>query len=139
MCGITGIVNLDKKSVDKKVLTEMTRKLIHRGPDDEGFFIDKNVKKILAKGKTKCTIILSNGVQVDLRVVKPESWGAASLYFVGSKNYNIEMRKVAIKKGLKLSEYGLFDKSGKMIAGKTEDEVYRVLGMKYREPEEREV
>jgi len=92
------------------------------------------------KGDTKATVVLKNGVQSDLRVLKPESWGAGLLYFIGSKNYNIELRKIAIKKGYKLSEYGLFDKkTGKMIAGRTEQEVLKKLGVKYLKPEEREM
>jgi len=98
----------------------------------------KGIKKVAAKGSTKATIILSSGIQADLRVLKPESWGAGLFYFTGSKNYNIEMRKVAIKLGYKLNEYGVFDKkTGEMIAGKTEREVCRKLGVKYLEPEER--
>ena len=94
----------------------------------------------MAKGSTKATIILRSGIQADIRVLPPESWGAGLLYFTGSKNYNIEMRKIAIKKGYKLSEYGLFDKqTGKMIAGKTEKEVLDKLGVKYLKPEEREI
>ena len=99
----------------------------------------KNVDKVLNKGKTKATVVLKQGVQVDLRVVPPKSWGAASLYFIGSKGYNIAMRKVAIKKGFKLSEYGLFDKqTGKYVAGRTERGVCRKLGLKWVKPEERE-
>ena len=98
----------------------------------------KQIDKILAKGPTKATVILKSGVQVDLRVLAPESWGAGLFYFTGSKNYNILMRKEAIKKGYKLSEYGLFDKkTGKMVAGKTEEEICRKLGVKYLKPEER--
>jgi DNA polymerase (family 10) len=100
----------------------------------------KDVQKILGKGKTKATIILKNGIQADLRVLAPESWGAGLFYFTGSKNYNIEMRKLAIKKGYKLSEYGLFDKqTGKMIAGKTEQDICKKLGTKFLKPEEREM
>ena len=96
--------------------------------------------KILAKGSTKAVIITKDGIQVDLRVLKPESWGAGLLYFTGSKNFNIELRKIAIKKGLKLSEYGLFDKkTNKMIAGKTEEEVCKKLGVKLPKPEDREI
>ena len=99
----------------------------------------RSVVKVVAKGKTKVSVVLKLGVNCDLRVVKPESWGAASLYFIGSKNYNISMRRIAINKGYKLSEYGLFDKKGNMIAGRTEMEVYKKLGLKYRKPEEREL
>jgi len=99
----------------------------------------RGIAKVLGKGPTKATIILKTGVQVDLRVLPPESWGAGLFYFTGSKNFNIEMRRIAIKKGLKLSEYGLFEKkSGKMVAGKTEQEICKKLGVKLPKPEERE-
>ena len=82
---------------------------------------------------------LESGVQVDMRVLPPESWGAGLLYFTGSKSYNIRLRREAIKKGYKLSEYGLFDKrTGKMVAGRTEQEVCRKLGVKLPKPEDRE-
>ena len=96
------------------------------------------VKRVLAKGPTKAMVILKNNMQADLRVVPPESWGAALQYFTGSKQYNIELRKLAIKKGYKLSEYGLFNrKTGKKIAGKTEKEIYAKLGLSYQKPERR--
>lgn len=99
----------------------------------------KDIQKILGKGTTKATIILKSGIQADLRVLPPKSWGAGLLYFTGNKNYNIRLRKLAIKQGYKLNEYGLFDKNtGKMIAGKTENEIYKKLGLKYIEPEKRE-
>ena len=105
----------------------------------EAFTKLKNIQKVLAKGPKKATIVLTSGVQSDLRVLSPESWGAGLFYFTGSKNYNIEMRKTAIKKGYKLSEYGLFDKqTGKMIAGKTEQEICKKLGVRYLKPEQRE-
>ncbi len=100
----------------------------------------KNVQKVLAKGPTKATIILKSGIQADLRVLPPESWGAGLLYFTGNKTYNIDCRKIAIQKGYKLSEYGLFDKqTGKMVAGKTEKEVLDKLGLNLLKPEEREM
>lgn len=100
----------------------------------------KGIQKVVAKGSTKGSVILKSGMQADVRVLAPESWGAGLFYFTGSKNFNIEMRKVAIKLGYKLSEYGLFDKkTGKMIAGKTERDICKKLGVKYPEPEEREM
>jgi DNA polymerase (family 10) len=99
-----------------------------------------DIQKVLARGPTKATIILKSGIQSDLRVLPPESWGAGLFYFTGSKNYNIEMRKIAIKKGYKLSEYGLFDRqTNKLIAGKTEEEICKKLGVKYLKPEQREI
>jgi DNA polymerase (family 10) len=100
----------------------------------------KDVQKVLAKGPTKATVILKSGIQADIRVLKPESWAAGSLYFIGNKNFNIAMRKVSIKKGFKLSEYGLFDKkTGKAVKAQTEQDIFKILGMKYKTPEEREM
>ncbi|MBW3022195.1 DNA polymerase/3'-5' exonuclease PolX [Candidatus Woesearchaeota archaeon] len=98
-----------------------------------------DVKAVLAKGATKSTIVLNSGLQADIRVVDAKSWGAALNYFTGSKDHNIKLRQIAIKKGYKLSEYGLFSrKTGKFIAGKTEKELYSKLGLKYIPPEMRE-
>ena len=96
-----------------------------------------DVKKVLAKGSTKASIKLSGGLQVDIRVVKNDAFGSAMQYFTGSKEHNIELRKIAIKKGFKLSEYGLF-KGRKVIAGKKEVYIYKKLGLPFIEPELRE-
>ncbi|RLG19224.1 DNA polymerase/3'-5' exonuclease PolX, partial [Candidatus Micrarchaeota archaeon] len=96
------------------------------------------VGSIVAKGKTKSTVRLKSGFDCDLRIVKKESFGSALLYFTGSKAHNIALRKIAMKKGLKLNEYGVFKKSKKRIAGKNEREVYKALGLHYIEPELRE-
>lgn len=102
------------------------------------FFVSmKDVSSVIAKGDTKSSVILRNGIQSDLRVLDDKSYGAAMQYFTGSKDHNIELRKIAIKKGYKLSEYGLF-KNDKLIAGKTENEIYKKLGLRYIEPELRE-
>lgn len=95
------------------------------------------VDHIEAKGPTKTTVKLKNGMDADLRVVPEESFGAALLYFTGSKDHNIVLREIAIKKGWKLNEYGLYQDT-KMIAGRTEEEVYKALGLAYIEPEMRE-
>lgn len=97
------------------------------------------VKQVLLKGKTKTSVLLVDGIQVDLRVVEKKSFGAALQYFTGSKEHNVSMRGTAIKKGLKLNEYGVFEKeSGRYIAGETEEEVYETLGLPYIPPELRE-
>jgi DNA polymerase (family 10) len=84
-------------------------------------------------------VLLTDGLQVDLRVVKPESFGAALQYFTGSKEHNVTMRSIAIKQGYKLNEYGLFDKeTDNYITGKSETAVYHKLGLQYIEPELRE-
>ncbi len=104
------------------------------------FFIKMNdVEQVLAQGPTKSSVRLREGIQADLRVLPEKIYGAALLYFTGSKQHNIELRKIAIKKGMKLSEYGLFDKkTNKILAGKTEEECYKKFGLKYIEPEIRE-
>ena len=95
------------------------------------------VMEVLAKGSTKSSVILHTGVQVDLRIVKSESWGAALQYFTGSKQHNIHLRSIAIKKGYKLNEYGLF-RDEESIAGKGEVEIYNKLGLDFIPPELRE-
>jgi DNA polymerase (family 10) len=97
------------------------------------------VKEVLAKGDTKSSIITQEGIQVDLRVVENDSFGAAIQYFTGSKNHNVRLREIAIKKNLKLNEYGVFrlDDNTK-IAGITEEDVYESLGLDWIPPEMRE-
>ncbi len=101
------------------------------------------VLKVLAHGDTKSSVKLRNGMDADLRVLPEESYGAALNYFTGSKTHNVALRQIAIKKGLTLSEYGLFkgtaEKRGKLVAGKSEEEIYKALGMDYIEPEMREM
>ena len=97
------------------------------------------VEQVLAKGDTKSSVRLKGGIQVDMRVIDEKSYGAALLYFTGSKQHNIELRKAAISKGCKLSEYGLFsNRTNALIAGKTEQDLYESLGLPYIEPELRE-
>ncbi|KPJ72298.1 DNA polymerase III [candidate division TA06 bacterium DG_78] len=94
-------------------------------------------ERILAAGETKGSIIVEGGVQVDLRIVEPKSYGAALQYFTGSKAHNIRLRNIAKSKRLKLSEYGVY-RGKKMVAGKTEYDVYKILGLAYIPPELRE-
>jgi DNA polymerase (family 10) len=97
------------------------------------------VAQVLAKGTTKSSVLLNDNLQVDLRVVEEKSYGAALQYFTGSKDHNVTLRGLAIRKGYKLNEYGLFDKTTeKYIAGKTEEEIYKKVGFPYIEPELRE-
>jgi DNA polymerase (family 10) len=94
-------------------------------------------QKVVAKGSTKSSIVTKDGFQVDLRVVKSESFGAASHYFTGSKAHNIRIRSLGINKGLKVNEYGVF-KGEKSIAGKIEEEVFKSVGLPFIPPELRE-
>lgn len=99
----------------------------------------KWVDRVQAHGQTKSSVRTREGVQVDLRVVEPESFGAALVYFTGSKAHNIKIRTMAQRKGLTLNEYGVFrEKTKRRIAGKEEEEVYRALGLAWIPPELRE-
>jgi DNA polymerase (family 10) len=95
------------------------------------------VKDVLAKGSTRATVILKSGLQVDVRVVNEDCFGAAWQYFTGSKAHNIEIRRLAQERRLKISEYGVF-KGEKRIAGDTEESVYRSVGLPWIPPELRE-
>jgi len=96
------------------------------------------VVQVLESGPKRTSVKLEDGIQVDLRIFSVEEYGAALVYFTGSKNHNIALRNLAIEKGWKLNEYGLFEKAGKRLAGKTETEIYQKLGLDYIQPELRE-
>lgn len=106
----------------------------------EGFTRYPRASRILASGETKSSIMVGSGknaLQVDIRVVDASSFGAALQYFTGSKAHNVKIRSMARDRGLKISEYGVF-KGEKQIAGKTEEEVYKTIGLPYIQPELRE-
>lgn len=96
-----------------------------------------NVAEVLARGQTRTAVVLRSGIQVDMRVVPEQSYGAALLYFTGSKAHNIALRGIANDHNWKLNEYGLFS-GARRIAGATEEEVYKKLGLSYVPPEMRE-
>jgi DNA polymerase (family 10) len=113
----------------------------------DAFIVMPDVLNVIAHGDTKSSIKVRPGINVDLRVVPAASYGAALNYFTGSKAHNVTLRQLAIKKGMKLNEYGLFKiapardggvATGKIIAGATEEEIYKKLGLDYIEPELRE-
>ena len=95
------------------------------------------VARVISQGTTRATVLLKAGLQVDVRVVPEESYGAALHYFTGSKPHNIAVRRIAQEKGLKLNEYGIF-RGNARIGGATEDEVFAMAGLPYIEPELRE-
>ncbi len=102
------------------------------------FFVSQpEVAKVVARGNTKCSIEAKDGFNIDLRIIPKESYGSALQYFTGSKEHNVATRKIAIQKGLKLNEYGLF-KGDKKIAGETEEGIYKALGLQWVPPEMRE-
>lgn len=114
--------------------------LVTGGPADnicKWFFAYPNIKQVLAAGDTKAGVVLEEGMQVDLRVVDPESFGAALFYFTGPKHFNIHVRTLALKRGWKINEYGLFE-GEKKLAGQTEEELFAALALPYLEPWERE-
>ncbi|MFQ5908704.1 MAG: DNA polymerase/3'-5' exonuclease PolX [Thermoplasmata archaeon] len=95
------------------------------------------VEEVLLQGNTKSSVILTDGMQADLRVLDAESYGAGLLYFTGSKDHNIRLRSLAISLGMRLNEYGAF-RGKEQVAGATEAEVYQALGLPYIEPELRQ-
>ncbi len=104
----------------------------------EAFVSLSDVEEVLAHGPKKSSVRLSSGLQVDLRIVPQESFGAALQYFTGSKAHNIALRKRAVAREWKLNEYGLFDETGKVLAGRTEEDIYTRLGLLFIPPELRE-
>lgn len=105
----------------------------------EAFATLPSAAEVLLRGETKTSIRTATGLQVDLRVVPPSSWGAALQYFTGSQQHNIRTREIAVRKGLKLSEYGLFDaETDELIVSETEEEVYERLGLPWISPPLRE-
>lgn len=105
----------------------------------ETFTTLPRVKQVLAKGPTRSSVILDVGVQADVRVVPRESFGAALQYFTGSKEHNVKVRERAVRRGLKVNEYGVFKvEDDTRVAGKTEDDVYRAVGLPLIPPEIRE-
>ncbi|MBD3384759.1 DNA polymerase/3'-5' exonuclease PolX [candidate division KSB1 bacterium] len=103
----------------------------------EHFVSYEDTDDVISKGDTRSSIRLTSGLQVDLRVVSKKSYGSALVYFTGSKAHNIKIRKIAGDKDLKINEYGVF-KGDDQVAGKTEEEVYEQIDLKYIEPELRE-
>lgn len=97
------------------------------------------VIRVVSHGTTRSTVVLEGQIQVDLRVVAPEEYGSALQYFTGSKEHNVKLRTIGVKKGFKLNEYGLFDRdTDRRVAGEDERGIYRALGMDLMPPELRE-
>ena len=115
----------------------------HPVPVMECFTAYPSVSKVLASGETRSTVVLKSGLQIDLRVVPPESYGAALVYFTGSKQHNVKLRTLSLSQGLSISEYGVFpvDGTGKQsvpVAGRSERDVYAAVGLPTIPPELRE-
>lgn len=99
----------------------------------------EDVREVVAKGSTKTSVVMKDGMRADVRVVEKKSFGAALQYFTGSKEHNVALRDRAKRMGLKISEYGVFDSKGKAVAGKTEEDVYAAVGLEWMPPEIREM
>ena len=98
-----------------------------------------SVTEVIVKGPTKASVRHQDGLQIDLRVVEPAAFGAALQYFTGSKDHNVRVREIASRRGLRISEYGVFDeRTGERVAGATEEEVYATVGLPWIPPELRE-
>jgi len=95
------------------------------------------VRRVISRGETRTSVLLRCGLQVDLRIVPQVCYGAALYYFTGSREHNVAVRRIAVKKNLKINEYGVF-RNDKRVAGKTEQEVFRAVGLSYVDPELRE-
>ena len=123
----------------KETVGDLDILVTHRKKADvmKPFVEYEDVKRVVSKGDTRSTVVLRFGVQVDLRAVGEENYGAALHYFTGSQPHNIAIRKMGVKQGLKINEYGVF-RGDKRVAGRTEDEVYRKVDLPYIQPELRE-
>ncbi len=108
-----------------------------KSPVIERFVAWGDVREVLSRGETRAGVVLRSGLQVDLRRVDPSAYGAALQYFTGSQAHNIALRRDARRQGLKVNEYGVF-RGEKRLAGRTEESVYRVLGLSWIPPELRE-
>ncbi len=124
----------------KETVGDLDILIISEKPEEAMDFATRidEVESVLLKGPTKSTVWLKIGLSCDIRVVPKESFGAAMQYFIGNKSHNVKVRQIAIKKGYKLNEYGLFDRREKIIESQNEAEIYKILGMAYPVPEMRE-
>jgi len=133
-----GSLRRRKETVGDIDILTITKKA---GPVMDYFTRMPEVVHVIAKGATKSSVLLRWGkhqIQSDVRVLPEKSFGSALQYFTGNVDHNVRLRQLAISKGWKLSEYGIFDKGGKQIAGRSEEEVYHKLGLQWIPPELRE-
>ncbi|MEW5803053.1 MAG: DNA polymerase/3'-5' exonuclease PolX [bacterium] len=122
---------------DLDILATVRPGLHYESPVMQKFIEYEDVAKVVSKGETRTTVLLRSGLQVDLRVVAKKSYGAALHYFTGSSAHNIAIRKLGIRRGLKINEYGVF-RNEELIAGQEEEEIFHSVGLPFIEPELRE-
>ena len=135
---VAGSLRRGRETIGDLDLLALTTRPEDAAPAAEAFVSLAEVDEILAHGETKASVRLAGGVQVDLRIVPEASFGAALQYFTGSQAHNIALRKRAVSRGWKLSEYGLFDEEKRVLAGAEEADVYDALGLQFVPPELRE-
>jgi len=135
--GVAGSARRMKETIGDIDILAMIEKPEDASAVMESFVSLPEVINIYSKGTTKSSIRLKEGVDVDLRILPQKSYGAGLMYFTGSKDHNIEIRRVAVKQGLKLNEYGLF-RGNKQVAGDSEEQIYEYLGLQFIPPEMRE-
>jgi DNA polymerase (family X) len=104
----------------------------------EAFVNLPQIHEVIMKGPTRASVVIRERVQVDLRVVEREAFGAALAYLTGSKAHNVRLREMAVRRGLKINEYGIFDEANRRLGGEEEEDVYRLLGLPWVPPELRE-
>ncbi len=125
----------------KETVGDLDFLAISESPDAimEAFVELEEVREVLGHGKTKTSVVNTQGFQMDLRVVAPESYGAALAYFTGSKAHNVRLREMAVRKGMRINEYGYFRELGdKRLGGELEEDLYALLGIDVVPPELRE-
>jgi DNA polymerase (family X) len=138
-CAYAGSLRRMRETIGDVDILAAAREASDARPLMDAFTALPGVARVIASGDTKTSIRTARGLQVDLRVVPLDAWGAALQYFTGSQAHNVRTREIAVRMKLKLSEYGLFDvASGELIVSRTEEEVYRRLGMSWIPPELRE-
>ena len=139
--GVTAVSTAGSLRRMKETIGDLDLLVASRAPERvrDAFCRSPFSARVLAAGPTKSSILTPDGLQVDLRVVAPDGFGAALQYFTGSKEHNVRLRELAIRRGLKVNEYGVFrTKTNRRIAGREEDSVYRALGLAWIPPELRE-
>ena len=135
---VAGSLRRGRETIGDLDLLAVARRPASAAAAAEAFVSLRDVEEVLARGEKKASVRLSNGVQVDLRIVPGESFGAAMQYFTGSKDHNIALRKRAVARDWKLNEYGLYDSDDHRLAGDEEAEIYRALDLQFVPPELRE-
>ncbi len=142
--GVRGLVRVEAAGSfrrHKETVGDLDFLAISTSPDAimEAFVGLEDVREVLGRGKTKSSVLNTEGFQMDLRVVESESYGAALAYFTGSKAHNVRLRQMALRNGIRLNEYGYFrEPKGKRIGGEREEDLYATLNMSYVPPELRE-